>query len=362
MLLDAVITLIKIAVVLAGLLSLTALLTWAERKESALMQDRIGPNRANILGLRVIGLFHPIADAIKLVMKEDFIPARANKVLYTIAPLIAMFPALVTFAVIPFGDAVMIGGRVIPLQIARLNVGILYVLAIAGLGVYGVVLGGWSSNSNYSLLGGLRAAAQMISYEVTLGLSIVGIVMVFGTLELDGIVKGQGALLWGVVPKWGVVVQPLAFLLFLTASVAESKRTPFDIPEGESEIVGYFVEYSGMRFGMYYLGEFAEVVVSSALITTLFFGGWQIPYLTPVGFSLPGGAHLGLPALAVAILQVASFCIKVVFFCWFLLLVRWTLPRFRYDQVMALCWKNLLPLSLLNIVATGGVILGLRFS
>lgn len=361
MLIDIVIILAKIIAVLVGLLTLTALLTWTERKQSAMMQDRIGPNRASILGLRVFGLFHPIADAIKLVMKEDIVPARANKILYTLAPLVAMFPVLVTFAVIPFGDTLVIGGRVISLQIARLNIGILFVLAIGSMGIYGVVLGGWSSNSNYSLLGGMRAAAQMISYEVTLGLSIVGIIMVFGTVELDGIVRGQGGLLWGVVPKWGIVVQPLAFFLFMAASVAETKRAPFDIPEGESEIIGYFVEYSGMRFGMFYLGEFAEVVVSGALITTLFFGGWQVPYLTAYGFSFPWGGTFQLPALLVTALQVGAFVVKVVFFCWFLLLVRWTLPRFRYDQVMALCWKNMLPLCLANIVITGGVILGLKF-
>jgi len=362
LIIDILIILAKIAVVLGSLLTLTALLTWAERKESAMMQDRIGPNRANILKFRLFGLFHPIADAIKLVMKEDFVPGRANKFLYTIAPLIAMFPALVTFAVIPFGDTLIIGGKVIPLQVANLNIGILFVLAIASLGTYGIVIGGWSSSSNYSLLGGLRAASQMISYEVTLGLSLVGVIMVYGSLELDQIVRAQGSLLWGFVPKWGVIVQPLALILFITASVAETKRAPFDLPEGESEIIGYFVEYSGMRFGMYYLGEFAEVVVSAALITTLFFGGWQIPFLTAAGFSFPFGWSIHLPGLLVTLMQVGVFAVKVVFFCWFLLLVRWTLPRFRYDQVMALCWKNLLPLSLLNIVVTGGVILGLQFA
>jgi len=362
LIIDILIILAKIAVVLGSLLTLTALLTWAERKESAMMQDRIGPNRANILKFRLYGLFHPIADAIKLVMKEDFVPGRANKFLYTIAPLIAMFPALVTFAVIPFGDTLIIGGKVIPLQVANLNIGILFVLAIASLGTYGIVIGGWSSSSNYSLLGALRAASQMISYEVTLGLSLVGVIMVYGSLELDQIVRAQGSLLWGFIPKWGVVVQPLALILFITASVAETKRAPFDLPEGESEIIGYFVEYSGMRFGMYYLGEFAEVVVSAALITTLFFGGWQIPFLAATGFSLPWGWSVPMPALLVTAMQVGAFAAKVVFFCWFLLLIRWTLPRFRYDQVMALCWKNLLPLSLVNIVVTGGVILGLQFT
>lgn len=360
MLVDIIIIAAKIIVVLGGLMILMALLTWAERKQSAMMQDRIGPNRASILGLRVYGLFHPIADGIKLVMKEDFVPALANRVLFTIAPIIAIFPALVVLAVVPFGDTIVVAGRAIPLQVAKLNIGLLFILAIASLGTYGLVLGGWSSHNNYSLMGGLRAAAQMISYEVTLGLSLVGIIMVFGTLELDEIVRGQGALLWGAVPAWGIIVQPAAFFFFVAASVAESKRTPFDIPEGDSEIVGYFLEYSGMRFGMFYLGEYMEVVVSAAMITTLFFGGWQVPYLTTAGFSFPWGWDARLPALLVTAMQVGAFVVKVVFFCWLLLLVRWTLPRFRYDQVMALCWKYLLPLNLANIVVTGGVLVGVQ--
>jgi len=354
---DVLIVLIKIALVVGMILNLAGLLTWAERKQSALMQDRIGPNRANILGYTVWGLLHPLADGIKLIMKEDFVPHRANRFIHDIAPAIAMFPALVTYAVIPFGDTLRVAGREIPLQVADLSVGIIFIFSIASLAIYGVMLGGWSSNNNYSLLGGLRAAAQMISYEIAMGLSIVGLLMIFETVELDDLVRQQGQLLGGWIPKWGVIVQPAAFIFFLAAAVAENKRIPFDLPEGESEIIGYFLEYSGMRFGMFFLAEFADIVIASALLTTLFFGGWQIPYLAPDGFHLPGGLYLSLPHLLVVLLQVGAFIAKVVFFCWFLLLIRWTLPRFRYDQLMRLGWKYLFPLTLANILITGVILL-----
>ena len=359
MILDALIILIKLALVLGMIMNLAGLLTWAERKQSALMQDRIGPNRANIFGFTFYGLLHPIADGIKLITKEDFIPARANKAIHSLAPAVAMFPALVTYAVIPFGDILRVGGREINLQVADLSVGIIFIFSIASLAIYGVMLGGWSSHNNYSLLGGLRAAAQMISYEIAMGLSILGLLMIYGTVELDDLVRQQGYLIGGWLPQWGIVVQPAAFFLFLCAAIAENKRTPFDLPEGESEIIGYFLEYSGMRFGMFFLAEFADIVVASALLTTLFFGGWQIPFLMADGFHLPGGFSLALPHLLVVVLQVAAFGLKVVFFCWFLLLVRWTLPRFRYDQLMRLGWKYLFPLTLANIFITGLIVLAL---
>lgn len=359
MILDGLIILIKIAVVLGMIMNLAGLLTWAERKQSALIQDRIGPNRASVFGFTLYGLLHPVADGIKLITKEDFVPAQANKILHSLAPAVAMFPALVTYAVIPFGDVLQIGGREINLQVADLSVGIIFIFSIASLGIYGVMLGGWSSHNNYSLLGGLRAAAQMISYEIAMGLSIVGLLMVYQTVELDDLVRQQGYLIGGWLPQWGIVVQPVAFFLFLCAAIAENKRTPFDLPEGESEIIGYFLEYSGMRFGMFFLAEFADIVVASALLTTLFFGGWQIPFLIADGFHSPGGLSLALPHLLVVLLQVGAFGIKVVFFCWFLLLVRWTLPRFRYDQLMRLGWKYLFPLALANIFITGLIVLAL---
>lgn len=352
---DLVIEIIKVAVVLFGVLNLAGLLTWVERKQSAVMQDRIGANRASILGIRAFGLFHPLADAAKLILKEDFIPDNANKILHTLAPFAALFFALLTFAAIPFGDVLLINGKQINLQIADLNVGILYIFAMTSMGVYGIVLAGWSSNNKYSLLGGLRASSQMISYEITMGISIMGIIMVYSSLNLQEIVRGQGDLLFGFIPKWGVITQPLACLLFMTAALAETKRIPFDLPEGESEIIGYFTEYSGMKFGMFFMTDFVETVLAAALTTTLFFGGWQIPYLYRDGFHL-FGAVLSLPHLLIVLLQIGVFTLKVAFFCWLFMLIRWTLPRFRYDQLMQLGWKMMLPLSLVNILVTGIVI------
>ena len=336
MFLDFVIVLIKAGVVLFALLNLAALLTWAERKQSAVMQDRIGPNRANLGNVTALGLFHVMADGIKMIAKEDFIPEGANRALHTLAPAAALFPALVVFAVIPFGDVLVIGGKEIPLQVANLNVGIVYIFAIASLAVYGTMLGGWASNNNYSLLGGLRASSA----------------------QLDVIVREQGQLLWGFIPKWGVLLQPVAFFLFLTAAVAENKRTPFDLPEGESEIIGYFVEYSSMKFGMFFLAEFIEIIILSGVVTTLFFGGWQFPYLQADGFHWPFEAGVWhLPHLLVVLIQIATFSVKVLVGCWILLLVRWTLPRFRYDQVMRLGWKMMLPLALANLLITAVIIL-----
>jgi len=353
---DFTIEVVKVAVVLFGVLNLAGLLTWVERKQSAVMQDRIGANRASIFGIRAMGLFHPLADAAKLILKEDFVPENADRILHTLAPFAALFFALITFAAIPFGDALEINGREIDLQVADLNVGILYIFAMMSMGVYGVVLAGWSSNNKYSLLGGLRASSQMISYEITMGVSIMGVIMVYNSLNLQDIVRGQGDLLLGFIPKWGVLTQPLACLLFMTAALAETKRIPFDLPEGESEIIGYFTEYSGMKFGMFFMTDFVETVLAAALTTTLFFGGWQIPYLYRDGLHL-FGTVFPLPPLLIVVLQVLAFTLKVAFFCWFLMLIRWTLPRFRYDQLMRLGWKMMLPLSLLNIFVTGVVIM-----
>lgn len=249
------------------------------------------------------------------------------------------------------------GGRLVPLQVAELNVGILYIFAIAGISVYGVAFGGWASNNRYALLGSVRAAAQMFSYEIVLGLSIIGIIMVFGTLRLSEIATAQGELLFGFLPKWGIFVQPVAFFLFLAAAVAETKRNPFDLPEAESEIIGYHVEYSGMRFGTFFLSEFVEIVTLSAIVSTLFFGGWQVPWLYRDGFHWPWGGATALPHLLIVALQVGAFFLKVIFFIWLQMLIRWTLPRFRYDQIMRLGWKMLLPLSLVNIFVTAIVLL-----
>lgn len=343
--------------ILGFVLSLAGLLTWVERKQSAVMQDRIGANRARIFGMKLLGLPHIFCDAIKMFTKEDFVPAGADKFLHSLAPFLSVVFTLVAFAAIPFGPALHLFDRVYPLQIADINVGLIYLFGMLSLAVYGVILAGLASNSNYAFLGSLRAASQMIAYEISLGASIIGIVLVYSSLSLNEIVLGQGELLWGWLPKWGIVVQPLAFFLFVTAMIAESKRIPFDIPEGESEIVGYFVEYSAMKFGMFFLTDFLETILAAALTATLFFGGWQVPFLGIDGFHLPGGAALLLPHLAVVTLGVGSFIFKTLFFCWLFMTVRWTLPRFRYDQLMHLGWKVMLPLSLINILVTAVVLL-----
>ncbi|HEY7518205.1 MAG TPA: complex I subunit 1 family protein [Methylomirabilota bacterium] len=352
----------RVAFVMMFILNLGGLLTWVERKQSAIMQDRIGANRASILGFRIMGLFHPLADAIKMLTKEDFLPARADRFLFKLAPFVSVFFGLVAFASIPFGDTLRIGDRVVPLQAVTLNVGVLYVFAMLSLGVYGVMMAGWSSSNNFALLGGQRAAALMISAEIAIGASIMGVIMVYGSLDLQEIVRAQGApLLPGLfgdwIPAWGLLTQPLAFFLFVTAGIAATKRIPFDMPEGESEIIGYFVEYSGMKFGMFAMADFLETVVIAGLTTSLFLGGWQVPYLLPEGFVFPWGATLPLPHGLVALLQVGSFSLKVVVMIFLMMLVRWTLPRFRYDQAMRLGWLGLFPLSILNIVLTGLVLL-----
>ena len=364
MMIDLGIIAAKALLVLFMVLNLAGVLGWIERKGSALIQDRIGANRASIFGFAGLGLVNTlIADPIKLLTKEDFVPARGDRFLHTLAPCLALFPALVTFAVIPFGDVLILGDRVINLQVANLNVGILYIFAMASLSVYGIVIGAWASDNKFSLLGGVRGSAQMISYEVAMGLSVIGVLMIYETLDLQGIARAQGNLLWGWLPAWGIFLQPVAFLLFFTAAIAETKRIPFDIPEAESELVaGYHVEYSGGKFLMFFAGEFAEIVTAAGLTTTLFFGGWQVPFLMRDGFHFPWVGTLLLPHLAVTFLQVVAFTLKVLFFCWLQILLRWSLPRFRYDQVMRLGWKMLLPLALANVAVTAVLIVVLQKS
>jgi NADH-quinone oxidoreductase subunit H len=339
-----------------GVLNLAGLHTWIERKQSAIIQDRIGANRASILGFRLIGLFHPIADAVKMLTKEDLIPAGADRTLHTLAPFFSVFFALVTFAAIPFGDRLVLGDRVIELQVAKIDAALLYVFAMLSLGVYGVILAGFASRNNYALLGGLRGTAQMISYEIALGIAIIGVVMVYGTMDLQELVRGQGRNLGGWIPLWGIVVQPVAFFVFVTAALAETKRIPFDMPEGESEVIGYFVEYSGMKFGMFFLADFLETILVACLATTIFFGGWQVPYLLPDGFHFPWQATLPVPQWMYVLLGIASFSIKVLVFCWLFMQIRWTLPRFRYDQLMRLGWLGLFPISVANVLVTAAAL------
>jgi NADH-quinone oxidoreductase subunit H len=348
---------LKVAFIMFFVLNLAGILTWVERKQSAVMQDRVGANRASIFGFRVIGLFHIMADALKMLTKEDFTPARADRLLFVAAPVVSVFFALAGFATIPFGDVLQVGGQTISLQAVQLNAGILYVFAMLSMGVYGVMLAGWSSANNYAILGGQRAAALMISAEVAIGASIMGVCMVYGSLDLQEIARGQGAYWAGIIPKWGMFTQPLGLVLFLTAGIASSKRIPFDLPEGESEIIGYSLEYSGMKFGMFMMADFVETAVVAGMTTALFLGGWQVPWLFADGFHFPGGLTWALPHLWVVLLQIGAFVVKVCAMLWFLMLIRWTLPRFRYDQAMRLGWLSLLPLSILNIVLTAGVLL-----
>jgi NADH-quinone oxidoreductase subunit H len=414
------------AVFIWGLaLTLIPVLIWFERKGSAFIQDRVGPNRAAILGLRLGGFMHNIADVIKLLMKELMIPSHVTKWYFSLAPFLGITVVLLAFAVIPWADNLRFGGWDIPMQATSLNAGILYILSITSLNVYGIVLAGWSSNNKYSLLGGLRSTAQMVSYEIPLALSVVGIFMVFGSVQLNDIVRGQGDLLWGFLPRWGVFVQPLGFVIFAAAAFAETNRNPFDVPEGESEIVaGYHTEYSGVRFALFYMGEYVAIVLSAAMLTTLYFGGWQVPYLPTevlvanastvlrvllmvglvvffiggvlslrydkrlvgtwpkgdlrnqegkilagIAFALFAAHAIGLllvwsvelpewaGATVALVAQLSAFAAKLLFFCWVFIWVRWTLPRFRYDQIMRLGWKSLIPLSFVNIFITGLILL-----
>ncbi|MBM3329982.1 MAG: NADH-quinone oxidoreductase subunit NuoH [Calditrichaeota bacterium] len=348
-------TAVKVAAVIGIVMGIATLLTWVERKQSAIMQDRIGANRADIFGLRIIGLFQPVADAIKMLTKEDYVPPFVNRTLHLLAPVMAFLPVLVMLAAIPFGPSVHVGGREVSAQIADIDIGLLYILAFGGLAVYGAVLGGWASNNKYALLGGIRASAQMISYEVALGLSLVGMIMIYGTLELGQMVVAQSGHWFGWIPQWGIFYQPLAALLFLPAAVAENKRIPFDVPEAESEIIGYFTEYSGMRAGLFMFAEFIEMLIISILFSLIFLGGWNLPWLAFDGFHWPWGGTWQLGIWAVKGLQFGALFAKIAFMIYFFELVRWTLPRFRYDQVMKLGWHYLLPLALFNVAVTGVV-------
>jgi len=405
--------LLKILIMVGFLFNVGALLTWVDRRQSAMIQDRIGPNRAVIkipgtkIEIRALGLIHTAADGLKFFFKEDFIPPNADKLLFGLAPILSMAPVLALIAVIPFGDVVDLGAlwkfgcEVVPghpltldhgqcfdeahklvanasifrywpvvprfgsppggldLAVAPLGIGLLYIFALAGQGIIGAAIAGWSSDNKFSLMGALRAASQMVSYEVTIGLSLVGAMMLYGTVRLDDMVRWQGE------NCWGIFVQPVAFFVFFAAAVAETKRIPFDLPEAESELVsGYFTEYSGMKFGMFYFAEYMEVATSSMLLVTIFLGGWQLPFVHRDGLSIELGTvtifHMIMPHVWVTIFQVLTFFGKVLVVCSFQAFVRWSLPRFRYDQLMKIGWRVLLPLSLANIFVTGCFVLGVE--
>jgi NADH-quinone oxidoreductase subunit H len=319
-----IILLVKLGIVLVALLLIAAYLVYAERKLLARLQIRLGPNRCG-----PFGLLQPLADAVKLLTKEDVVPRAADRWIFRLAPAVVAGTALLIFAVVPFGQGWTIAGHPIPLVVSDLNVGLLYVLALSSVGVYGVAMGGWASNSKYALLGGIRGVAQMISYELSLGLALVPVVMLAGSFSMVDIVAAQSRIPY-------LLLQPLAFVIFFVSSVAETKRIPFDLPEAENELVaGYHTEYSGMRFGLFFLGEYVTMVVLGALVAVFFLGGWQGPLLPPIIW----------------------FAAKVVAVAFFMIWMRGTLPRLRYDQLMHLGWKILIPLALLNIVVTGGVML-----
>lgn len=367
---DLTITILFIAASIGVLMGFGGLLTWVERKQAAVMSDRIGANRAYIkipftnIKLVWLGLFHGMADGLKMLLKEDFKPKTYDKLAYTIAPYVVFAPVLLVFAVVPFGGildpgkiipplAGFFAGRTYPMQVANLNAGILIIFAFSGLTILGTMLAGWSSDNKFSLLGGLRAGSQMISYELVMGLTVMGLILIFGTVDLRDMVNQQSGMIGGALPAWGVFYQPVAAILFLTAAIAENKRIPFDLPEAESELVaGYYTEYSGMKMGLFMFAEFIEIAIVAALFTTLFLGGYNLPYMNDAGFSLPGGKEIALSHGLVVLLQVGTFLAKIFALCAFQIQIRWSLPRFRYDQMLTFAWKLLLPVTLANLAVT----------
>ncbi len=323
-----------LVIVVFGLTLVIALYsTYAERKVAAFMQDRVGPNRAG-----PFGLLQPLADGVKMFFKEEIIPTQASSALFIAGPSIAIFTACMTSAVIPWGQSLEIFGQTVVLQVADLNIGILYVFGVVSLGVYGIMIGGWASNNKFSLMGAIRAASQNISYEIAMGLSIIALLMVTGTLSMGEIAAQQTGFAWNV---W---YQPLGFLIFLICAFAETNRTPFDLPECETELVGgYHTEYSSLKLGFYLFSEYINMFISSAVLATLYFGGYNFPFMN----------ELGLSQNLITIIGTSFLFAKIFFFIFFFMWVRWTIPRFRYDQLMRLGWNILIPLAIANIVLTG---------
>ncbi len=403
-----VVCLMNLSFVMGLLLNLGGLLTWVERKQGAVMANRIGANRAYIpvpVGrdpdgpggfkwskrFTLMGLFHALTDGLKMLTKENFTPPFVDKFVYNLAVWFSAVPVLVTFAVVPFGgpfqpgvmmqevfgfvgltgvgEAVysFFGDGVYHMQLANLNVGLLFIFAIGSTGIFSAALAGWSSGNKFSLLGALRSSSQMISYEVFMGISVLGLLVIYGTVDFNEMAQLQQATWFGVIPKWGVLLQPHMFFVFMTALMAENKRVPFDMPEAESELVaGYFTEYTSMKMGLFMMTEFLEIAVIAGIMTTMFFGAYHIPGVVAATDALYWATHPELtpvnaifgtevPHALVIILRVGSFLFKLIFFCWLQILIRWTLPKFRYDQVMRLGWKYMLPLSIVNVVATAAV-------
>jgi NADH-quinone oxidoreductase subunit H len=425
--LDYLLVIIRIAFGAFVPLSFVAILVWMERRGAGYFQDRSGPNRCHVMGFRAGGLIQNIADAVKLIFKEDIVPGHIkHKFYFILAPTLVFITAILSFAVIPFADTLVLGDKSYIMQAIPTDVGILWFLAVVGFGVYGIILAGWSSHNKYGVLGGLRAAAQVISYEIPMGLAIVSLLTIYSTVNLSEMAEFQGQLLFGFIPMWGVFLQPIGVVIFIVAAFAETNRTPFDLAEGESEIVaGFHVEYSSMKFALFFMGEYVAMFVSSALIVTLYFGSYQIPWFSTetllahakpvvtllliaipalayyfvvwmkksnrshydrpndprvreaqvyaaviwsivvflevifIGFLLFASADGSGGRVLVALLQVGCFLVKTFLMCFVYIWVRWTLPRFRYDQLQKLGWQKLLPLALLNIFITSAVVVSL---
>jgi len=370
---DLVVYAAYIGYALAVLLTFGTVLTWVERKQAAVMSDRIGANRAYVripftqIKLVWFGLFHGIADGLKMLLKEDWKPKTYDWYAYAVAPWVVFTPVLLVFAVIPFGGTLnpaklfeglpavsaWFGDRTYPMQIARLDAGLLIVFAFGGMSIIGAMLAGWSSSNKFSMLGALRAGSQMISYELIMGLTVLGLILIYGTLDLTAIVQQQSGTLLGFLPAWGVFHQPFAATLFFAAAIAENKRIPFDLPEAESELIaGFYTEYSAMKMGLFMFAEFIEIAIVAALFTTLFLGGYNLPFMTDAGFVFPGGGTMPMSHGAVVATQMIVFLGKVLLLSSFQILIRWSLPRFRYDQVLAFAWKFMLPLTLVNLTVT----------
>jgi len=367
---DLVIAIVFITYAISVLMGFGTILTWVERKQAAVMADRIGANRAYLripftqVKLVWLGLFHGMADGLKMLLKEDFKPKTYDWYAYMVAPWVVFVPVLLVFAVVPFGGVLIpgelvpplagwFGDRVYPMQIAQLDAGLLIVFAFGGMSIIGAMLAGWSSANKFSLLGALRAGSQMISYELIMAMTLLGLILIYGTVNLDEMVRWQSGIVLGFLPAWGIVYQPFAATLFLAAAIAENKRIPFDLPEAESELIaGYFTEYSGMKMGLFMFAEFIEIAIIGALFTTLFLGGYNLPYMNDAGFAFPGGYELALPHAAVVLIQLGTFLAKVFVICSFQILIRWSLPRFRWDQVLRFAWKFMFPLALANLIVT----------
>lgn len=335
--------LIMVGSIFGVTLGVAAYSTYAERKIAAFLQDRVGPDRAG-----PFGIFQPLADGIKFLMKEEIIPVVSNKFLFVLGPCIAMLTALMAGVLIPWGNTIVINGTEYPLQIADLNIGILYVFGVVSIGVYGIMIGGWASNNKFSLLGAIRASAQMISYEIAMGLSIIALILMTGTLSLNELSAQQAGGVGSDWNFWNIVYQPVGFIIFLVCAFAETNRTPFDLPECETELVGgYHTEYSSFKLAFYLFAEYINMFISSAVIATLYFGGYNFPFMN----------DLGLDHNTLTILGTVALFAKIVFFIFFFMWIRWTIPRFRYDQLMNLGWKALIPLAVVNILVTGFFVL-----